>query len=91
MTKVGRKDGGREEVGFKRGMRGGFNDYGGGINEVKEKDKKLEGKDMGEGLRGIISVGMGEELLEFEGERKCKVGRGEGRGGVERVVGEKLG
>jgi hypothetical protein len=40
-----------------------FNDYARRINELKEKDKNLDGNDIREGLTAVISVRIPEELL----------------------------
>ena len=50
------KDGGTHEVGFKTAMTRVFNDYARRINELKEKDKNLDGNDIREGLTAIVSV-----------------------------------
>ena len=41
---------------------------------LKEKDKNLEGADIREGLSAIISVRIPEEILQFEGQTKGKLG-----------------
>jgi DNA gyrase/topoisomerase IV subunit B len=40
-----------------------INDYARRINELKEKDKNLDGNDIREGLTAIISIRIPEELL----------------------------
>ena len=67
-----------------------FNDYARRINELKEKDKNLDGNDIREGLTAIISVRIPEELLQFEGQTKSKLGTSEARSAVDSVVSEKL-
>ncbi len=44
-----------------------FNDYARRINELKTKDKNLDGNDIREGLTAVVSVRIPEELLQFEG------------------------
>ncbi|WP_278925663.1 DNA topoisomerase IV subunit B [Staphylococcus auricularis] len=90
VNNVRTKDGGTHEVGFKTAMTRGFNDYARRINELKDKDKNLEGNDIREGLTAIISVRIPEQLLQFEGQTKSKLGTPEARGAVETVVAEKL-
>lgn len=90
VNNVRTKDGGTHEVGFKTAMTRMFNDYARRINELKEKDKNLEGNDIREGLTAIISVRIPEELLQFEGQTKSKLGTPEARGAVESVVSDKL-
>ena len=38
------------------------------INELKNKDKTLDGNDIREGLTAVMSVRIPEELLQFEGQ-----------------------
>ncbi len=90
VNNVRTKDGGTHEVGFKTAMTRMFNDYARRINELKDKDKNLEGNDIREGLTAIISVRIPEELLQFEGQTKSKLGTPEARGAVESVVSDKL-
>ena len=90
VNNVRTKDGGNHEVGFKTAMTRMFNDYARRINELKDKDKNLEGNDIREGLTAIISVRIPEELLQFEGQTKSKLGTPEARGAVESVVSDKL-
>ncbi|REH89997.1 DNA topoisomerase IV subunit B [Staphylococcus felis] len=90
VNNVRTKDGGTHEVGFKTAMTRVFNDYARRIGELKTKDKNLEGNDIREGLTAIISVRISEQLLQFEGQTKSKLGTPEARSAVESVVAEKL-
>ncbi len=90
VNNVRTKDGGTHEVGFKTAMTRVFNDYARRINELKEKDKNLDGNDIREGLTAIISIRIPEELLQFEGQTKSKLGTPEARSAVDSVVSEKL-
>lgn len=90
VNNVRTKDGGTHEVGFKTAMTRVFNDYARRINELKDKDKNLDGNDIREGLTAIISVRIPEELLQFEGQTKSKLGTSEARSAVDSVVSEKL-
>ena len=90
VNNVRTKDGGTHEVGFKTAMTRVFNDYARRINELKEKDKNLDGNDIREGLTAIVSVRIPEELLQFEGQTKSKLGTSEARSAVDSVVSEKL-
>ena len=67
-----------------------FNEYARKIGLLKEKDKNLEGTDIREGLTAIISVRIPEQLLQFEGQTKGKLGTSEARSAVDSVVSEKL-
>ena len=51
-----------------------FNEYARKNGLLKEKDKNLEGSDIREGLTSIISVNISEDLLQFEGQTKAKLG-----------------
>lgn len=82
-------DGGSHEVGFKTGITKAFNDYARGNNLIKGKDG-LTGDDVREGLSAIISVKIPENLLQFEGQTKGKLGTPEARSAVESVVYENL-
>ncbi|PTF27239.1 DNA topoisomerase IV subunit B [Staphylococcus cohnii] len=90
VNNVRTKDGGTHEVGFKTAMTRVFNDYARRINELKEKDKNIDGNDIREGLTAIISIRIPEELLQFEGQTKSKLGTPEARSAVNSVVSEKL-
>ena len=90
VNNVRTKDGGTHEVGFKTAMTRVFNDYARRINELKEKDKNLDGNDIREGLTAIISIRIPEELLQFEGQTKSKLGTPEARSAVDSVVADKL-
>lgn len=90
VNNVRTKDGGTHEVGFKSAMTRVFNDYARRINELKEKDKNLDGNDIREGLTAIISLRIPEELLQFEGQTKSKLGTPEARSAVDSVVSDKL-
>ena len=79
VNNVRTKDGGTHEVGFKTAMTRVFNDYARRINELKEKDKNLDGNDIREGLTAIISIRIPEELLQFEGQTKSKLGTPEAK------------
>lgn len=90
VNNVRTKDGGTHEAGSKTAMTRVFNDYARKVGLLKEKDKNLEGSDIREGLAGIISVRIPEELLQFEGQTKGKLGTSEARSAVDSVVSEHL-
>ena len=83
-------DGGTHETGFRSALTRVFNDYARKYNLLKEKDKNLEGNDVREGLSAVISVKIPEQLLQFEGQTKAKLGTPEARYAVDNLVGEKL-
>ncbi len=67
-------DGGSHEVGFKSALTRAFNDYAKSNNYFKGKDKAFEGSDVREGLTAIISLKIPEDILQFEGQTKGKLG-----------------
>ncbi len=86
VNNVRTKDGGTHEAGAKTAMTRVFNEYARKVGLLKEKDKNLEGADIREGLAGIVSVRIPEELLQFEGQTKGKLGTSEARSAVDSVV-----
>ncbi|MEC1777714.1 DNA topoisomerase IV subunit B [Bacillus mojavensis] len=90
VNNVRTKDGGTHESGAKTAMTRAFNEYSRKVSLLKEKDKNLEGTDIREGLSAIISVRIPEELLQFEGQTKGKLGTSEARSAVDAIVSEQL-
>ncbi len=83
-------DGGTHEIGYKSAFTKAVNDYARKYGLLKEKDKNLEGSDVREGLTSIISVTVPEEILQFEGQTKGKLGTPQAKNAVDAVVSEKL-
>ena len=83
-------DGGTHEVGFKTAFTKAVNDYARSHALLKEKDKNLEGTDVREGLTTVLAISVPEELLQFEGQVKGKLGTPEAKSAVDSVVAEKL-
>ncbi|MBQ2639337.1 MAG: DNA topoisomerase IV subunit B [Bacilli bacterium] len=83
-------DGGTHEVGFKTALTKVFNDYAKSNGFIKGKEKSLEGSDVREGLTAVISLKIPEELLQFEGQTKGKLGTPQARVVVENVVSDNL-
>ncbi|KQU60086.1 DNA topoisomerase IV subunit B [Rossellomorea marisflavi] len=90
VNNVRTKDGGTHEAGAKTAMTRVFNEYARKAGILKERDKNLEGSDIREGLSSIVSVRIPEELLQFEGQTKGKLGTSEARSAVDAVVSEHL-
>lgn len=90
VNNVRTKDGGTHESGAKTAMTRAFNEYARKVALLKEKDKNLEGMDIREGLSAIVSVRIPEELLQFEGQTKGKLGTSEARSAVDAIVSEQL-
>ncbi|MGI6324515.1 MAG: DNA topoisomerase IV subunit B [Bacilli bacterium] len=83
-------DGGTHEIGFKTALTRVFNEYAKTENYLKSKDKNFEGSDVREGLTAIISLQIPENLLQFEGQTKSKLGTPVARTAVETFVADKL-
>ena len=90
VNNVRTKDGGTHEVGAKAALTRVINEYARKMELLKEKDKNLEGADIREGLSAIISVKIPEDILQFEGQTKGKLGTSEARYAVETVISEHL-
>ncbi|WP_165981129.1 DNA topoisomerase IV subunit B [Macrococcus lamae] len=90
VNNVRTKDGGTHEVGMKTAVTRVFNEYARKINELKQKDKNLDGNDIREGMTAVISVKIPEELLQFEGQTKSKLGTSEARSAVDNIISEQL-
>lgn len=91
VNNVRTKDGGTHEAGMKAAWTKAFNEYARKVDLIKSKDKNLEGSDVREGLACVVSVRIPEELLQFEGQTKGKLGTPEARAAVDGIVNEQLG
>lgn len=79
--------GGTSETGFKQAITKAFNQYATTNKKAKEK---LDGGDLREGLFAIINVLIPENLVEFEGQTKNKLGTNEARGFTDRITSESV-
>lgn len=86
VNNIRTRDGGTHEVGFKSAITRAFNDHARLIGALKDKDINLDGADIREGLTAIISIRVPEDLLQFEGQTKNKLGTPEAKPAVEQVV-----
>jgi len=77
-------------VGFKTGLTKAFNDYVKSNNIVKGKDSLFDGSDVREGLSAVISLKIPENLLQFEGQTKSKLGTPEARSITESITYEQI-
>lgn len=66
------EEGGMHLEGFRTALTKVINDYGTRQGLLKEKDPKLEGNDIREGLTAVISVKLPDP--QFEGQTKAKLG-----------------
>ncbi len=90
VNNVRTRGAGTHESGMKAAMTRVFNEYAKRVGILKEKDKNLEGSDIREGLSAVLSVRVPENLLQFEGQTKEKLGTAEARPAVDAVVAEHL-
>ncbi|MCT3598080.1 toprim domain-containing protein, partial [Levilactobacillus brevis] len=91
VNNVRTKDGGSHEAGMRSGWTKAFNEYARKVGLLKERDKNLEGTDVREGLSAVISLRVPEDLLQFEGQTKEKLGTPEARTIVDSIISEQLG
>ncbi|MBF8807864.1 MAG: DNA topoisomerase IV subunit B [Enterococcus lacertideformus] len=91
VNNVRTKDGGTHEVGMKTAMTKAYNEYARKVGLLKERDKNLEGSDFREGLAAVLSIRVPENLLQFEGQTKGKLGTPVARTVVDNVIGEQMG
>ena len=90
VNNVKTSDGGSHEVGMKTALTKVFNDYAKNNGYLKAKDKNFEGSDVREGLTVILSLKIPEDLLQFEGQTKGKLGTPLAKTVVEQIVYEKM-
>ena len=81
-------EGGTHELGFKTALTRVVNDYARRFNFLKDKDGKLSGEDVREGLAAVVSVKVREP--QFEGQTKTKLGNSEVKGITERILTDSL-
>ena len=86
VNNVRTKDGGSHESGFRTAITRAVNDYSKKYQLLKEKDSNLEGTDIREGLVTVLSLRIPEDLLEFEGQTKGKLGTPDARNATENIV-----
>ena len=91
VNNVRTKDGGTHEVGMKSAMTKAYNEYARKVGLLKERDKNLDGSDFREGLAAVLSIRVPENLLQFEGQTKEKLGTPIARTAVDNVIGEQMG
>lgn len=82
-------DGGQHESGFKSALTKVFNDYAKSTGMTKG-NSTFEGSDVREGLTAIVSLKIPENLLQFEGQTKGKLGTPSAKPAVEQVTTEGL-
>lgn len=82
---VNTKDGGTHETGFRSGFTKAFNDYAHTNTMIKDKDS-FAGDEIREGLVAVIALIIPEDMLQFEGQTKGKLGTPIAKSVVENIV-----
>jgi DNA gyrase subunit B len=77
-------EGGTHEEGFRSALTTIVNNYARDQKLVREKEERLSGEDVREGLAAIVSVKLANP--QFEGQTKTKLGNTEARSFVQKVV-----
>ena len=85
VNNVRTKLGGTHETGTKSAVTKAFNEFAKARGLVK-KTTKLEASDIQEGMTSVISVRIPEEILQFEGQTKDKLGTAVARPAVENAI-----
>ncbi|TVP84317.1 MAG: DNA topoisomerase IV subunit B [Alkalicoccus sp.] len=86
VNNVRTKDGGTHELGAKTAITRAVNEHARKLVLLKDKDKNLDGSDIREGFTGVLSVRVPEEVLQFEGQTKSKLGTAAARSAVDHVI-----
>ena len=90
VNNVKTTDGGTHEVGFKTALTRVFNDYAKQNGLIKGNAKAFEGSDVREGLTAVISLKIPEDILQFEGQTKGKLGTQQARTIVDQLTSDNL-
>jgi DNA gyrase subunit B len=85
---INTREGGSHMSGFRSALTGALNKYALDKGELKEKDDRLTGEDVREGLTAVISVKLADP--QFEGQTKTKLGNPGMAGFVQSVVNARL-
>ena len=81
-------EGGTHEEGFRAALTSLMNRFAKEWGVLKEKDDRLTGEDIREGLTAIVSVKLAEP--QFEGQTKGKLGNTEAKSFVQKLVNDQL-
>jgi DNA gyrase subunit B len=81
-------EGGTHEEGFRAALTTIVNNYARDQKLVREKDERLSGEDVREGLAAIVSVKLANP--QFEGQTKTKLGNTEAKSFVQKVCNDHL-
>lgn len=83
-------DGGTHLIGFKSGLSRALNEFGRKMNLIKDKGLRLDYNDYKEGIVAVLNVKVPENLIQYEGQTKGRLGTPEARTIVENVTYENL-
>jgi len=81
-------NGGTHLTGFRMALTRAINDYGKKIGSFKEDGDYITGDDTKEGLSAVVFVKMPQDMIQFEGQTKGKLGNAEIQPIVQTVVKE---
>lgn len=88
VNNINTHEGGTHVAGFRTALTRVMNDVAKSQGLIKDKDGKLQGSDVREGVVSIVSIKIPEP--QFEGQTKTKLGNSEVTGIVSSVVGSHL-
>lgn len=88
VNNINTHEGGTHVSGFRTALTRVINDVGKSLGLLKDKDGKLQGGDVREGVVAVISVKIPEP--QFEGQTKTKLGNSEVTGIASNIVGTHL-
>lgn len=88
VNNINTHEGGTHVSGFRTALTRVINDLGKTTGLIKDKDGKLQGSDIREGLTAIVSVKVPQP--QFEGQTKTKLGNSEVTGIVSSVSGAQI-
>ena len=90
VNNVKTKDGGKHVDGFKSAFTKTVNEFVKKQNLLKKSQGNLEGSDIREGITAIISVSVPENMLQFVGQTKDKLGTQDVKNKVESFISKHL-
>ncbi|MGL5089054.1 MAG: DNA topoisomerase (ATP-hydrolyzing) subunit B [Cetobacterium sp.] len=88
VNNINTHEGGTHVSGFRTALTRIVNDLGKTTGLIKDKDGKLQGSDIREGLTAIVSIKVPQP--QFEGQTKTKLGNSEVTGIVSAVAGSQI-
>ncbi|AAT27872.1 DNA topoisomerase IV subunit B [[Mycoplasma] mobile] len=90
VNNIKTRDGGSHENGVKTALTKVFNEYVKDKNLLKGKNNSFEGNDIREGITIVISLRIPENILEFVGQTKDKLGTQEAKSITEDILSNSL-